>query len=139
MSEIQRTPESMKVELRELDDKYATLDSRLADIYSGRSTGSSKEIDRIYSAAEKIKRNIYELLLALGDIQGIDDRLDNNIPAAIELYQSEGEPAFIEAIFEDTFGHPLDASADPRVLEVIENLVVIYDLESTYLDEEDAE
>lgn len=125
MSEFERTPESMRAELAELDSKLLKLNQELAELPDGdyAETGSTEKADEIMAQATEVKRNTYNLLLALNDTETIKQRLQATTAEAFGLYGDEGMPVYAEIVLEDTFGISAEEASDPRTKEIVETLI----------------
>lgn len=144
MNEFQRTPESIRSELQELETKLSEINNRFSMIEDGsyEEKGTGAEAEALFAEANKIKRGIYELLIISGDIDGIRERLETGIAPAVELEQEEGIPAYLEPIVEDTFGIDVSTqeamdNVDPRVFKIFHEVVNRYNLLTFESDEEE--
>lgn len=140
MSEFERTPESMKAELGEIDTKLAELNQRLSELPEGdyEETGSLEEFNEITTQATKAKKELYSLLVALQDKGEIERRLGETTQEALELYGDEGMPVYKEIILEDTFAISTGDEVSPIVKTTIDELTETYGLMS-FEDEEPEE
>jgi len=145
MSEFQTNPEeSLRAELAEAETNLENINKQFAALQDGNylEKRTKEEQKKLMALATFTKRNIYNLLIKLGDIDGIRSRLEAGVAPAVELEQEEGIPAYLEPIVEDTFA--IDVSTqeamdkvDPRVFKVFHELVNRHNLMTFEVDEEE--
>lgn len=140
MSEFERTPESMRAELAEIQGKLAELNQQLAELPDGdwEETGSTETAENILKRAGELKRASLGILLALNDMETIQEKLEASALETLELYGDEGMPVFVETIVEDTFGVEFDDTADARLKNIVDQLVEEHGL-MTFESAEDTE
>lgn len=137
MSEFETNPEqAMRAELTEIESKLAEVEQSFSELPDGNweETGSTEEAEQLIARATSLKKNMYKLLVSLGDTEKIQRRLTEKTEETVELYEEEGMPIYVETILEDTFAISTGEELDPRVQEVVAKLTEEYGLQT--FDEE---
>jgi predicted nucleic acid-binding Zn-ribbon protein len=130
MSEFERTPESMHAELKELENRLTFIQDKFTQIEDGKyeEMGTKEEAEELFFQANKVKRNIYDLLVELQNYDEIRSKLEDSITTTVELYKDEEIPVYVEPALEDTFAISADEQLDANVQIIISELVDEYGL-----------
>jgi hypothetical protein len=144
MSEFEANPEAgLRAEQVEVETNLVNLNEKFSALQLGdyADKRTEREQENIMALAKYSKQRLFDILVELGDITEISNRLEAEIYSQKQGYgKEESEYLFIEIIFEEVFGKELEsAEIHPDVKKVVMNVKKEQDISSFENDESEPE